>query len=356
MDTSLLTNPTLSVDMDFGGYLAKREKEAAVHLVEGVPDYCYAMDKELRQQLERIGAVRAIGRSLLGSYNLFKQQILQMEGVAVGPKQYPEIHAMGVECARRLGIGIPQIFVYTSPIINAYTCAVEETEPFVALSTALIGALEPQGILSVIGHECGHIHNLHSVWFGLAATLDDEFLRRLWLPGGAIIIPILRGCFGMFLRRWSRCAEVSSDRAAVICCGDLEAAQRAMVTLATGGEARLKDINVEEYIKQIGALQSTPGRLLELQYSHPVIFKRLEAMRLFAESDVFLSWRPEAHTDKPVRTIAEVDRLCNQFIEVWATGYQSSAAAAGAADVAAGPGRGVPAPLPPVMKEHHVHN
>ena len=49
-----------------------------------------------------------------------------MQMIAVGPRQFPEIHSLGEACARRLGIGIPQIFVFPSPDLNAYTYATDD--------------------------------------------------------------------------------------------------------------------------------------------------------------------------------------------------------------------------------------
>ncbi|EHC14862.1 hypothetical protein FJSC11DRAFT_1773 [Fischerella thermalis JSC-11] len=34
-----------------------------------------------------------------------------MESIEVGPQQYPHIYALGEDCAHRLGIGVPQIFI-----------------------------------------------------------------------------------------------------------------------------------------------------------------------------------------------------------------------------------------------------
>jgi len=39
------------------------------------------------------------------------QQLLLMESIEVGPQQYPHIYALGEDCAHRLGIGVPQIFI-----------------------------------------------------------------------------------------------------------------------------------------------------------------------------------------------------------------------------------------------------
>ncbi len=116
--------------------------------------------------------------------------------------------------------------------------------------------------------------------------------------------------------RWSRCAEVTCDRAGLICCGDVQAAQSALVKLVTGGAERLQNINIQEYLKQIDQIQSMPLRFLELGETHPLIPKRIKALRVFAHCSVLHSWRPELSSATPARSIEETDQLCEQIIGI----------------------------------------
>lgn len=324
MQNSFSTNPTAVIDLNFKHYLQSREGELSSHLVGGIPDYAFSLDQKLRQQITAMGPVRAIAKSLVSIVVPMYKQIQQMQSVAVGPQQYPEIYAIGEDCARRLGIGIPQIFVYYSPMLEAYTIAMDDVAPMIVLSSALVEAFEPQELKFVIGHECGHIHNLHGV-YNTAVELMTNSLAAVILtsiPALGALKFVIQGGLLLFFMRWSRCAEVSCDRAGLICCGDVTTATVALAKLATGGVDRLQGINIQEYLKQIRNVQSTPVRLLELTQSHPLIHKRIEALRLFAECEVLHSWRPELRSSTPVRSKPETDDLCEQFIRVLAQGYQ----------------------------------
>ena len=317
-------NPTDKIDLCFGNYLQVREREISSHLIGGIPDYAFSLDQKLRQRLAGIGLVRAIAKSLVSMTVPIYRQVQQMEAVAVGAQQYPEIYALGEECARRLGIGIPQIFIYYSPTINAYTIATDDVEPIVILSSAIVEALTPKELKFVIGHECGHIHNLHGV-YNTAVELMTNSMAVVILnsvPGLEILRLLLQGGLMLFFSRWSRCAEITCDRAGLICCGDLDTAQMALAKLATGGVNKLDKINLREYIKQISQVQATPVRLLELTRSHPLTHKRIEALNLFARCDVLSSWRSEIAIDNALSK-TEVDRRCEQFVDVLAKGYQS---------------------------------
>ena len=318
MHDSISTNPTETIDLEFGTYLQARDRELSARLDNGIPNYAFSLDRELRQQLMTIGPVREVAKLLVSQLVPLYKQIQQMEGVAVGPQQYPEIYAMGEDCARRLGIGIPQIFVYYSPLISAYTVATDDVAPIIILSSALVEAFEPQELKFVIGHECGHIHNLHGVYNTMVELLTNSLTATLFasIPAlGSLKFVIQEGIL-LFFKRWSRCAEVTCDRAGLICCGDVTTAQMALAKLATGGVSRLQGINLQEYLKQIRNVQSTPIRLLELTRTHPLTHKRIEAIRLFADCKVLYSWRPEMPSPTSTCEISETDRACKRFINV----------------------------------------
>jgi Zn-dependent protease with chaperone function len=318
-----MTNPTATVDLDFAHYLAQRQGQLSAHLVGGIPDYAFSMDQTLRQQIESLGPVRSLTKSLVATLVPLYKQIQQMQGVAVGPRQYPDIYTLGEDCARQLGIGIPQIFIYYSPLLDAYTYATDDIAPMVVLSSALVEAMTPTELKFVIGHECGHIHNLHGVYNTAVELMTNALAQTILqsIPAMGAMKLLIQGGLRLFFMRWSRCAEITCDRSGLICCGDLTAAQLALAKLATGGVDRLQGINLSEYLKQIQTVQSTPVRLLELFQSHPLIPKRIEALRLFAECEVFYRWRPELGTAASAWSKQATDEQCEQFIHVLAKGY-----------------------------------
>jgi Zn-dependent protease with chaperone function len=146
------------------------------------------------------------------------------------------------------------------------------------INSAMIDRLDEQELLFVIGHECGHIHNRHVV-FSTAnyylTNMASLFVR--WIVTPAILA----------LNTWSRRAEVTSDRAGLICCGDIDPAVRTMVKLALGSSKLMEQVNVEEFVSQLKEVKEGIGRVNELNQTHPYIPKRVAALRLFAESEYY---------------------------------------------------------------------
>lgn len=319
-------DPTIQVSLDFTGYAAERERAQTAHWVDGAPDYGFSLDRRLLRQLTAIRPIRMLARALVRLREPFFQQVNLMQMVEVGPRQFPRIHEMAVHCARMLGIGLPRVFVEYQVSMNAYTYAADQTTPSIVLSTGLIEATADDELLAVIGHECGHIHNLHSAYNTLVVigsnqmagiVLNAAAAGGVSLPIVGSIAQVLSGGLMLFMMRWSRCAEITSDRAAVICTGDPDTAMRMLAKLMTGGAVTLEGMNLDEFMRQIGDIKAMPARVIELFQTHPITAKRLAAIRLFAQSDVFDAWLPHRQRTKAVRPITEIDRECEALVQVW---------------------------------------
>ena len=72
------------------------------------------------------------------------------------------------------------------------------------------------------------------------------------------------------LNGWSRRAEVTCDRAGLICTRDLEASIGCLVKLALGSKKLYSEVNVAEYLAQLDEASNSVGRLDELFAHAPV--------------------------------------------------------------------------------------
>ena len=86
------------------------------------------------------------------------------------------------------------------------------------------------------------------------------------------------------LNAWARRAEITCDRAGLICTRDLDVSIGCLVKLAIGSRKLYSDINLDEYLAQLEEAQAGLGRFDELTRTHPYLPKRVAALRLFAET------------------------------------------------------------------------
>jgi Zn-dependent protease with chaperone function len=316
-ETLTLENPTAAVNLDFGAYLAKRKSENDARLEDGVPKYSFSLDRQLRQQFASIKPVRAAAQFLASASLPMKKQTLQMEGVVASPTQYADVYKIVEEAAERFNIGVPTVLILPSAKPSVYTVSSNQTVDLIVLDNSVVESFKPDELRFIVGRECGHIHNLHSGYYTAATLLatPSSRLLQMMLPSSAKwVMRLISTAASYYLLRWMRCAEVTCDRAGLICCGDLATAEMTLLKLYAGS-GFAKQVNVEEFLRQEEESGQTTVRLAELKRSEPLMQKRIKALRLFAESDTLLEWRPEMKTEK-TRTRADIDADCEKIFSV----------------------------------------
>lgn len=324
MDKITQIDPTQNIKLDFSNYVSQRNSDIKKHLVGGVPDYAFSLDATLRSKLSSFSILHKIGQLLCATTVPYQRQIYLMGGVAVSPKQFPEIYELGESCAKTLGIGIPQIFIIMDPNPNAFTYATDDIDQIIVMTSGLVNACNLQELKFVIGHECGHIHNQHvifnTIWQLTVNPLAIAILIAAGklIPGVGLVIPqiafVLEKSISYVFGKWHRCAEITCDRAGVICNGDTQASMTALGRLVTGGADLLKNFNPEEYAKQYQMTNQSLTRFNELSHSHPLGPKRVEALKLFSECETLFSWRSELQGERGKRSKGSVDAECESFM------------------------------------------
>jgi Zn-dependent protease with chaperone function len=309
------TNPTSALDVNFPAYISGRKAAVGAHLIDGVPDYAYGIDYTLMRKMNAIPVAYKFFKALTNTEVPIRKEEYNLKYLKVGPSQYPRIYEQVKECARLLGIGIPEVFIKPDVAeLNAETIASEDSAPVMVLTSALVERLTPGELKTVIGHECGHIHNNHSIYKTAADILVSGAINTLsW----GLADRVLR----IALNSWSRAAEVTADRAGLICADDFNDAITAECKLLYDAPFTQDDINIDAILKQYDRMRSTSIRMLELNNSHPGSVRRILAMKEFMNSEVLYKWRPE-HKKAGMELIGkqELDARCEKYISVTQSG------------------------------------
>lgn len=312
-------NPLCGIDASFRSYVHRRQRAADAHMDgNGLPDYAFASDYELRKKLDSIPHFYELSKKVVATYASRQMQIINQQALAVGPNQFPEVYAIGRDCAKRLGIGIPNIYIVSGQELNAMTVDVDDVEPLIIIYSALYERLTPGELRVVIGHECGHIHNMHGVYNAMEQILLTGGANALAIGGVSINLlnTVLQGA-SYALNAWSRAKEVTCDRAGMICCERLEDTYSAEAKLLYGATFGEQDVNIDEIVKQLDMQQNNITRLEELTRTHPAAARRIVAERYFAECDVLYRWRPDLRRPgQTMRSKEETDDLCKRYINI----------------------------------------
>ena len=264
--------------LDFEAFVAKKKGERAGGGAEtSGHEYAYVMDRQTRAAFERAKPVElAVASTVRMFKTVWKSQLLG-SSVKVGERQFPRIHAIAKQCADTLHIATPQVYIVNSPVLNAATYGTNE-ESFIMVHSALVDHYSDEELLTVIGHECGHIHNSHVVY--LTAL---HYLTRMasvfvqWIVQPAIIA----------LRAWSRRAEITCDRAGMLCSKNDAVSARALTKLVLGSKKLYEEFNIDAFLDQYEEGKDGIGKYMEVFATHPWLPKRVLAMRVFGESQLF---------------------------------------------------------------------
>jgi len=306
------------IQFGFRNYVNRRHEMENERLSgNGLPDYAFAMDYELRKKLDAIPHLYSLGKNICGTMAGRYMHHYNMNGLLVGPDQFPDVYEIGCACARRLGIGIPNIYIINDQSINACTIATDDVEPVIAVNSGLYERFTPGELKCVIGHECGHIHNQHGVYNMLGAIILQVGLGTISGMISTQILSLLTMSSQMALNAWSRAAEVTCDRAGMICCDRVEDAYYVNAKLTYGAALGEHSVNIEALRQQFEEHKGGIARLDELLYDHPVAARRIAAETEFAQCDVFYRWRPELkEPGMALHSREETDERCRRYVAV----------------------------------------
>ena len=309
-------NPVSSIRIGFGDYISKMKRQDDIHRVNGIPDYAFSLDLQLREQIRKLPYFYALSKRVAEHEEARYRQVMTASALQVGPKQLPDIYETTIECAKRLGIGPPNVFVVHDQSINAATYASDTTTPTIMIHSGLIERVTPGELKCVIAHECGHIHNEHNVYMSIANLVQTGLA-----VGGLVntVFSFLSQAALILIAEWSRAAEVTCDRAAMICSDNTDDAINVNKKLLYGTFlGRDDELNIDDIRSQFEHISSTISVFTEMYQSHPSSIRRVLASDEFTHCDILYKWRPELK--KPgmeLRTKEESDKICAKYTAVF---------------------------------------
>jgi len=257
------------------------------------PDaFVHPEDKAALEALRNVPGLSAVLKKFSGGLLERRMHAFQMHHqVRLGPKQYPSLHRMVERACQALDIEQPTAYLSTGYKVNAFAFGMQEYT--VTLYSGLVDLLEEDEVQAVVGHEIGHIACDHMLYKSLAHLLGVFGTQALGaLLGSAaklISIPLQ-----LALLRWSRAAELSCDRAALLVTGKPQTVAHVSAMLA-GATTRYRhefdlDAVLEQY-KDFEENACTMDRWMErLQHAgltHPEPIRRAREILDWSESQQY---------------------------------------------------------------------
>lgn len=290
--------------LDFKGFVESRKGQRAGGEEGSGHAYAYISDKNTRATFEKIKPVELAVRAAVRLFKAAGKNELLGTAVKVGPTQFPRVHNLALKCAKELDIAAPTLYIVNNPSMNAATYGTND-DSFILVHSALVDHFTDEELLSVIGHECGHIHNNHVVY--LTAMY---YLRQM----ASLFVQWIVAPATLALAGWSRRAEITCDRAGLLCSRSLDVSTRALTKLALGSTKLYAELNMDAFLEQYEEGKDGVGRYAELRANHPWLPKRVMALRSFAESELY---RRHASLGEGGLAMADVDQKVHEIIKIW---------------------------------------
>lgn len=187
------------------------------------------------RKLNGWGFERLLRVQLTGSY------------LRASPDTFSDIYGLLQTACDTLDLPIvPDLYLGGSAELNAFTAGVEK--PLIMVYSGAAGALTPEELLFVIGHEVGHIKSGHVLYYQIAEFLPviGEIIGAATFGiGGLVSAPI-----ELALLRWKRRSEFTADRAGLLACQDADVALRTLMKLSGLPSKYYNSINTEDFVRQ----------------------------------------------------------------------------------------------------------
>lgn len=244
---------------------------------------------EARLPLDQLG-VRNRLEDVLDTVTALQRADWLEDGVYIGPNAMPSTYRELLACSRRLQVAVPPVIAAGAPMSRQDVYGTDG-RAFVYLSTYLMNGTDADTSRFLLGRPLGRIAARQvtaTTLYGL--VVDQSGLRsvakRAVGPMLEVVLAPLSLGVKLALSRWHRAAELTADRAGLLCAEDLSAAGRALLKLNLGMNPT---VDHEAYLRQLLRAQErqSPGRWAELLADKPWTHKRIAALEVFGRSAMY---------------------------------------------------------------------
>ncbi len=248
--------------------------------------YEHPADRGALTTLRSVPGFAQVLRAVNGAFGERADRLLFLSSsIRVGPKQYPKLDAIRNECAEILDVNpVPELYITRNPRQNAMAIGLDE--PFIVVTTGLVEALDTEGLRFVIGHEVGHVLSGHALYRTMMLRLTQMLLSVSWMPIGYWGLRAVVAA----LREWYRKAELSADRAGLLCVQNPQAALRTQIMMA--GAVDPSEVDTEAFLAQAaeyeagGDVRDSVLKLMNvINETHPLSVVRAAELQKWAATE-----------------------------------------------------------------------
>jgi Peptidase family M48 len=271
--------------MRYAGSVSETTKKRKLRILPGLTsaEFQHPSDVKATDALKAVpGLDKALSKIM--EYGLERLYYLDNIGsnVRVTKSMFPRMHRSLTWGCKILDLEEPELYVTVNPVPNAWTYG--HTKPFITLTSGLVDMLDEEECFFVIAHELGHIKCGHVLYTLVARNIAAivQLIGQATLGIGALLGQGLVYA----LLEWARKAELSADRAGLLCTQNIDPCVRTFMKLAGGSKELYAEMDREEFLRQIRAFEDADRSALNRAYkvlltasqSHPYAILRAKEL------------------------------------------------------------------------------
>jgi Zn-dependent protease with chaperone function len=284
------------MDFDFARYISERRGEVAARAQTGT-SYAFAGERKLRRGF--VGT-RPVAMAIEATNRLWtdkaRDELLREARTAA--EDAPRVWSAAKKAAAALKAPLPSVYLAPPSFAVGLTSLGTDDQPYIVLRTDIAQGLTDEELVAAIGHQLGHIQNGHVPYTTTLYYLNHSaFIFVRWMVQPALVA----------LRAWARRAEITCDRAALLASRSVDVTLAAMVKLALG----VDHPDIPGYLSAPPS-SSGFGRFSEMFRAHPLLPKRITALREFAAGALFAQATGLEPAGKPGTD--EIDRQVSDLL------------------------------------------
>jgi Zn-dependent protease with chaperone function len=265
--------------------------------------FLWAQDGQAMNTLQNMSVLSSIARTV--SDKVGRPWIeATYNGILIGPNQLPHVWKLAVLAARLIGVPyMPDVYVSGDSMWNTYTFG-SDSSSFIVLGTAMLTNFHDDDLLFVLAREMGHCRAGHALWKTVIRFMAGDLSGHTGVLAGGLLNAIsptklIGGALEMPLMAWSRQSEVTADRAGLLAIGDVALARRVLLTWSIRSATLMKQVNIDEWMKQEDAGADQLTHLSEMTMSSTIYTsRRLRFLSLAAREPNLMQW---SETIQPAR-------------------------------------------------------
>lgn len=257
------------------------------------PDaFVHPEDQAALQALRDVPGLDLLVKAITGStVERSVHMTLSHTAIKVGPAQYRSLHGMVERAATALDVPVPDAYLVNGYTVNAMAFGFNTYT--VQLYQGLVDLLDEDELQAVIGHELGHIACEHMLYKSLAwivTELGAQVMGRLVGAAAGLV----SGGLELALYRWSRAAEYSCDRAALLVTRNPRAVASALAKLGGPSRRYASEFDLDAALEQARSFDQQADSvdrlmhtLAQLSQTHPEPILRAAAILDWSESEQY---------------------------------------------------------------------